>query len=138
MTKEYKMPAKLKEIFDKWIKESCRKGKKAYSIYIKFNHGEYTVEYEDLEPFMQFAFEAGYKAGKDMNVSIKWHDLRKDPNDLPYVSGFYLVSKSCWDGCYTHVHYFNKGCNESGHWDVNVDTLNFIAWCELPKYGGKL
>lgn len=23
------------------------------------------------------------KAGKDINVSAKWHDLRKDPNDLP-------------------------------------------------------
>lgn len=61
MTKEYKMPDELRKIFDKWIKKSCKKGKKGYSIYYKFNHGEYTVEYEDLEPFMQIAFEAGYK-----------------------------------------------------------------------------
>ena len=29
----------------------------------------------------EHGFLAGLKAGKDMNVSTKWHDLRKDPKE---------------------------------------------------------
>lgn len=81
------------------------------------------------------AFLAGLKAGRP-----QWHDLRKDPNDLPNEVGNYIV---CFldTACERHtfelsfVDYF-----EDKHW-IDEDNHNIegydegvIAWCEIPKY----
>ena len=52
----------------------------------------------------------------------KWHDLRKDPNDLPKENGEYWCK---WeDGSYSTGHYFQ----DNGFGDY------VIAWCELPEF----
>lgn len=63
----------------------------------------------------------------------KWHDLRKDPNDLPKHSGLYCVQ--CGE-----VREFVKE-------ELSWFTVHFVpcmnctedtyAWCELPKFEEK-
>lgn len=73
------------------------------------------------------AFLAGLKAGKP-----KWHDLRKDPNDLPenkrnvwcdygdgYGKGYYNKDDGCWW--------------IEGHLYCTI----IDAWCELPQFTDK-
>ena len=81
------------------------------------------------------AFLAGLKAGRP-----QWHDLRKDPTDLPKEVGNYIV---CFldTACERHtfelsfVDYF-----EDKHW-IDEDNHNIegydegvIAWCEIPTF----
>lgn len=94
---------------------------------------------EDREPLderdIQQAFLAGLKAGRP-----QWHDLEKDPNDLPKEVGNYIV---CYldTACERHtfelsfVDYF-----EDKHW-IDEDNHNIegydegvIAWCEIPTF----
>lgn len=80
-------------------------------------------------------FLAGLKVGRP-----QWHDLRKDPNDLPKEVGNYIV---CYldTACERHtfelsfVDYF-----EDKHW-IDEDNHNIegydegvIAWCEIPTF----
>lgn len=53
----------------------------------------------------------------------KWHDLRKDLDDLPKESGDYYV---CFEDMTQTVHYWNND-----HWCFSDKP---IAWCELPKF----
>lgn len=67
------------------------------------------------------AFLAGLKAGRP-----QWHDLRKDPNDLPKDT--YDVLDQA--GYKVHYNFFqNVWVNEKDEIDEHV-----IAWCEIPKY----
>ena len=51
----------------------------------------------------------------------KWHDLRKDPNDLPKEHKEYWTK---WDdGAYSTAYYFGDGFG-----------TYVIAWCELPMF----
>lgn len=74
---------------------------------------------------IQESFLAGLKAGRP-----QWHDLRKDPNDLPKYYGVFLddngdkilyVGTGKW---YVYSEYYEK--------DVEVEPPK--AWCELPKF----
>ena len=69
MTEELKQ--KAKEMFAKWKSEQY-----------KDQSTEEKLEFvEHLHTFPKY-FEKAYIAGATEN-SIQWHDLRKDPNDLP-------------------------------------------------------
>ena len=103
---------------------------------------EYTSSFKLTRPPVAFfyeyvkeAFIAGLKAG-----SPKWHDLRKNPEDLPKEVGRYIV---CYldSACERHtfelsfVDYF-----EDKHW-IDEDNHNIegydegvIAWCDIPLY----
>lgn len=66
-------------------------------------------------------FLAGLRAGRQ-----KWHDLRKNPNDLPEDT--YDVLDQA--GYKIHYNFFqNVWVNEKDEIDEHV-----IAWCEIPKY----
>ena len=52
----------------------------------------------------------------------KWHDLRKDPNDLP--NGDRVVLNQV--GMATRYDP-NRGF-------LGLDGIGVIAWCEMPKY----
>ena len=70
-------------------------------------------------------FLAGLKAGRP-----QWHDLRKDPNDLPkdkeYVlvytdlNNYYVAEK-------VDNHFMSKG------WGF-IPMSTVIAWCEIPQF----
>lgn len=64
----------------------------------------------------------------------KWHDLRKDPNDLPKKTGKYLAD----DGD-TYIYDIDSRkwrtlmCMDC--WDFDwLDDGDIIAWCELPDF----
>ena len=71
------------------------------------------------------ASKDGYIAGATEN-GIQWHDLRKDPNDLPKKNKSYWVYMDCqgnkiyrsivWQGCW---------CGWNGV---------ALAWCEEPLF----
>lgn len=75
------------------------------------------------------AFLAGLKAGR-----LIWHDLRKDPNDLPLRrcidnnSNVVGLFRHSWDKKSTWYRYDF----EEGAW-CQMETEP-IAWCEIPKY----
>lgn len=62
----------------------------------------------------------------------KWHDLRKDPNDLPQRNIYVL--------CVNRKHRYEVGCIGYDHnceiyWhDISHNIVEPIAWCELPQY----
>ena len=63
-------------------------------------------------------FLDGFKAGRP-----KWHDLRKDKNDLPDNSRY------VWTNVGAGYH------DEDGWWDDFGRLQDVIAWCE-PKFEG--
>ena len=93
---------------------------------------------------------SGLKAGKDMvetdiatiaymqgaeRYKTKWHDLRKNPDDLPKESGYYIVSRySNYLRIKRHSQtlYFIKG--KRNGWNTKMDITQIIAWCEIPKF----
>lgn len=77
-------------------------------------------------------FLAGFKAGKP-----KWHDLKKNPNDLPpMIEDERKISNMVW----LHIH--NWGTEEAYYdyrkcsWIVRcrIVNLDVIAWCEIPEF----
>ena len=78
------------------------------------------------------AFLAGLNAGRP-----KWHDLRKDPNDLPKKDGmylFYLYDKEDTLDYFCEVLDISDTDKdpylETSLWDIE----DVIAWCEIPKF----
>lgn len=79
------------------------------------------------------AFLDGLKTGRP-----KWHDLRKDPHDLPKHCRYgtrtseYVLAK--FKSSNTGVCYFDfdlLGWFANGYLE---QLKNIIAWCEVPKY----
>ena len=89
---------------------------------------------------IQEAYLAGLKAGKDMNVSIRWHDLRENPNDLP-KEWQPVIAVTSYEN-YLILRFYPKTSIKEQHWrpldDDILDNDNYfteiIAWCELPKF----
>ena len=81
-------------------------------------------------------YKDGYLAGAKEN-GIQWHDLRKDPNDLPQkVEDERQISDTVW------IHIDNWG-TEEGYYDYSLKSwivrcrivnLDVIAWCEIPQF----
>lgn len=69
----------------------------------------------------------------------KWHDLRKDPNDLPKVTD----SQSLWlcwinpygNMCYHQGYYDDKGFYwiDEHSCTKHYPVLDIIAWWKLPQ-----
>ena len=108
------------------------------------NKGYYFVSQEMEQIELDDIVDATFKDGAEFgyNKANEWHDLRKDPNDLPKKVGNYIV---CFldTACERHtfelsfVDYF-----EDKHW-IDEDNHNIegydegvIAWCEIPTFEG--
>lgn len=90
-------------------------------------------------------YKDGYIAGAKEN-GVVWHDLRKNPNDLP--KEFKIIKKAF--GIYPEEKYIHTVLNQDGehvhyiygdwYYIYNEDIVgdspraNVIAWCEIPKY----
>ena len=93
-------------------------------------------DFEKLDRFDENVEEA-YIAGAKEN-GVEWHDLRKEPNDLPKVkegktSGGmpYHISNVVQNQKGQHCWYnykYNKWCDN----DYILDEV--IAWCEIPQF----
>ena len=85
--------------------------------------------FERLEMFdenVEEAYLAGFKASKE----TMWHDLRKNPNDLPQVHSTVLdengdkITYRGGDTWTVYSEYYEKG----------IDAEPPKAWCEVPKF----
>ena len=75
----------------------------------------------------------GYIAGATEN-GIQWHDLRKDPNDLPKDRRTVVLVVSSCDyvrhkilASYRHKYWVNT-------FNYNKVGSQIIAWCEIPTF----
>ena len=79
------------------------------------------------------AFLAGLEIGKDINVPIKWHDLKKNPNDLPKKDKRFSLNVSIT--VMTQKNKFAWYSFIDRQWYSNGLIINPpIAWCEIPRF----
>lgn len=80
--------------------------------------------------FWKYGFLAGLKAGKP-----QWHDLRKEPNDLPKeFDKPYL----CYVNGHFEVGYYMAYKEQPWHFDeYYLDNEDVDAWCEIPQFKDK-
>ena len=85
-------------------------------------------------------FVAGFMKCLEINKPNEWHDLRKNPDDLPKKVGNYVV---CYLDTMHERHTFELSYVDylvKEHWvDVynhNIEKYDegVIAWCEIPKF----
>lgn len=93
----------------------------------------------NLFPLRRWSFLDGLKAGKDMKVPIKWHDLRKDPTDVPKenVTVLLLTEVEPVTARYDNEYeaFFRYG--DKLDYCVFIAPMSYIAWCEIPKFEEK-
>ena len=80
-------------------------------------------------------YKRAYLAGAEEN-GIHWHDLRKDPKDLPHRMG--LGSEE------VYIQYDTKGVTDfacyrfdKNIWERSEDdeqAVGVIGWCEIPTF----
>ena len=91
--------------------------------YIEKNNLEWELECYRTSPIGEV--KQAYIAGAKEN-GVVWHDLRKDPNDLPNEEKDVLVySGEQWR--MSVCRYFPQ----YKAWEAGSDT---IAWCEIPTF----
>ena len=94
------------------------------------------------------AYLAGFEAGRETEKEYvknnaftsmkeqglfpfgKWHNLRKDPNDLP------LVNSTVLDENGDKIEYigYDKWEVYSEYYERNIEVGTPIAWCEVPTF----
>lgn len=100
-----------------------------------FNYGrgvDTKTCYDELEYILKRAFNAG----KDMNVPIKWHDLRKDPTDVPNenVTVLLLTEVEPVTARYDNEYEAFFRLSDKLNYCVFIAPMSYIAWCEIPEY----
>lgn len=104
---------------EKAIKDLC----------IKCSSYDFCVKGNQLHCAETVAYIKGLAEGK-----TKWHDLRKNPDDLPEERGDYWIkydSASEERGGFYDVHYFEP---DKPFYKKHWSEIGVIAWCELPKF----
>ena len=81
-----------------------------------------TIQTCAIKEYLKQAHLAGLKAGRP-----KWHDLRKDPNDLPKVNQKVLLQIK--DEGRPIIDFYTR----YGVWNF-ANEYEAIAWCEIPKF----
>lgn len=94
---------------------------------------------EFWEEGAKWGYEKGYEDCRHYAHDYykpKWHDLRKDPNDLPKLeyrdnSWSITVANQLGEAC--HYNY------KQSRWEnpLFTEIEGVIAWCELPQYKDK-
>lgn len=70
------------------------------------------------------AFVAGAKEN-----GVVWHDLRKDPKDLPKDKKFKITDKG-------NIGFYDSYWEKWYYWNSNEMVFPPIAWCEIPSFKG--
>ena len=94
--------------------------------------GKIQIDYETYLNNLKEGFLAGLKAGRP-----QWHDLGKDPKDVP-DEGIYLV---VWQNARgyreTMIMRYEEDDEEELHWidgDEDCWDDDIIAWREIPEF----
>lgn len=101
---------------------------KDYNRYLKIK--DKIKDREERAFLIDFLLNEGYKKGLAEGRKEKWHDLRKNPDDLPKHSGLYCVQ------CGEVREYVKE---EKSWFTVHFEpcmncTEETYLWCELPKF----
>ena len=107
--------------------------KKAEEFVFELNSRKATYAF----PYSGDDLRAAYIAGAKENAPV-WHDLRKNPDDLPPKETEHLsetviatIGKGGFEAFYNYL---------ENRWEANISGLVFedmrgiIAWCEIPKF----
>ncbi len=100
---------------------------------------EYAEEHSFRVPYdgsNKFYDDTDFKASKDgflagLKASVQWHDLRKDPSDLPKATTPVLVILE------SGVPYVSWISSDKGWWfctNYYTGEDKVIAWCEIPTF----
>ena len=109
-----------KQIFEEWFEEK----KEKCEVY--GNGDDFWVD-DEIKKFCLMGYEQGLKAGRP-----QWHDLRKDPNDLPKKNGEYFCKvNSHWEK-YGVKHFTLQPYGYNRQWEGQGYSV--IAWCEIPTF----
>ena len=78
-------------------------------------------------------YEEGYLDGAKEN-GVVWHDLRKDPNDLPKVVTEYItnIGVMTFDRLKDRHLWTTPICDACDYCEEVTDEV--IAWCEIPTF----
>lgn len=88
---------------------------------------EFVEHLHTFPKYFEKTFLAGLKAGRP-----QWHDLRKDPNDLPKKNGEYFCKvNSHWEK-YGVKHFTLQPYGYNRQWEGQGYSV--IAWCEIPTF----
>ena len=107
------------------------------NVAITFFNYERGVNTKTCFDELEYILKRAFKAGKNMNAPTKWHDLRKDPNDLPVRmcidndGNVVRLFRNSWDKKSTWYRY---DFHEREWWQMETEP---IAWCEIPKFEEK-
>ena len=76
---------------------------------------------------------SGYKQGLHEGQP-KWHDLRKNPNDLPKVTKEYItnIGVMTFDRLKDRHLWTTSLCDACDYCEEVTDEV--IAWCEIPQF----
>lgn len=91
------------------------------------------MSWDEQEDTWEDIAERSYIAGATEN-GIQWHDLRKDPNDLPkgQINRFLFAYVKNYGGKKPMLVCYN------GEWFYDANTYNdevkVIQWCEIPQF----
>ena len=80
---------------------------------------------------LQQGFEIICKENAELKgKAVKWHDLRKDPNDLPKYNSTVLDENG------NKIEYIGYGKWEvySDYYERYIEIDPPIAWCEVPTF----
>ena len=99
--------------------------------YLKSNKFQ-NPEYAGYDVALDDAREAVKMARKEEREKLTWHDLRKNPNDLPENFDVVIV-------CVKRVSGHTEsliGYNDGGIWFVEQEgeEPNVIAWMDIPAF----
>lgn len=87
---------------------------------------EYYEEGQNDSKALKQAYLAGLKIGRE----TKWHDLKKDPSDLPEPYATVLDE----DGNRITHQGGGKWTFYSDYYGMDIDAIPPVAWCEIPKF----
>ena len=129
-------------MFEKEAEEYLKKdGTKAESILNMLNEISPLKITLKQVPFVLAMMQQVFKDGAEFgyNKANEWHDLRKNPNNLPKECENVLCF--CYGASveYYSVGHFIKSHSDLIWWSNNGSSklLNVIAWCELPRFEGQ-
>ncbi len=94
-------------------------GKELAEEYAEHNQGKYTNEFGNL----YHAYLTGYNAGSTSH----WHDLRKNPNDLPKDGASVLANNILTTECVKFKKEENGNCWRHDYFEL----CNVVYWKEL-------
>lgn len=104
--------------------------KYAYDFHIRQNE---TGRSKSVYEVYIDGFNDGYDAGFKDCAKKAWHDLRKDPNDLPKRNKEYVVEVTI--PVMTHPSYvFATYYFDKKKWFSFGEEIEVIAWCEILTF----